>query len=75
MADIEDKEHLKSVREALELLPKEYQEIVVLRYIDDLSTEEIATIKKKSKNAVYILISRALKALREIIEKSKISLI
>jgi len=58
-------EHLRAhVRDALQDLDEEYRDIVVWRYIDELSIEEIVEISGKSSNAIYVTIHRALKKLR-----------
>lgn len=53
-------EHLKKLR-------REYSEVLVLKFMDDLSNEEIAVVLAKSTGAVRVLIHRALKSLEEII--------
>lgn len=50
-------------------LKEEYREVLVLKYIDDLSTEEISEILHKNAGAVRTQLSRALSALREILPK------
>ena len=44
----------------------EHREIIVLKYLDQLSHKEIAEIMDKSEQAVRALLHRALKALKEI---------
>ena len=66
---INNQEELRLVRNAIKKLKKDFQEILVLRYIDDLSIEEIAHIIQKSKNAIYVTISRAVKELKIILQK------
>ena len=51
-------------KQALSNLKDDYQEIIVLRYLDDLSVSEIAKIVDKSENAVRVTLHRALKALK-----------
>ncbi|PIR55258.1 hypothetical protein COU74_02550 [Candidatus Peregrinibacteria bacterium CG10_big_fil_rev_8_21_14_0_10_36_19] len=46
-------------------LPKEYSEIIKLRYLDELSPGEISKIIKKSENAVSVRINRALQKLKK----------
>ena len=71
------KEGLEKMQEAtalvkkLKLLKDEYREVLTLRYIDELAPGEIAEILNKSGISVRVLIHRALKALKKIIEKSK----
>lgn len=52
------------VRKALLYLPEEQQEVVVLKYINDLSNREIAEKTGKSEQAVRQMQCRALKKLR-----------
>ena len=52
------------VKQALSNLKDGYQEVIVLRYLDDLSVPEIAKIMKKSEGAVRVTLHRALKALK-----------
>lgn len=49
-------------------LKPEYQEVLLLRYVEDLSIEEIADIIQKDKNNVRVLLHRALNKLKEITE-------
>ena len=46
-------------------LKDEYREVLVLRYIDELSMSEIAGVLDKSKGNIRVLVFRALKTLRE----------
>jgi len=50
-------------------LKDEYREIIILRFIEELSISEIAKILSKSKGNIRILTYRALKALRELMEQ------
>ena len=60
--------HLEG-NEALRLIAavdKKYQDVIIMRYIDDMSPREIADIIKESENAVSVRIHRGLKKVREI---------
>lgn len=57
------------VEQALKSLKDDYRELVILKYIEGLSTVEIARITDKSKGAVRVTLHRALNALREEMEK------
>ena len=48
---------------------QEYQEVIVWRYIDDLSVPEIAKMLNKSEEAVRVTIHRAMKALKAKLER------
>ncbi|MBU2474706.1 RNA polymerase sigma factor [Patescibacteria group bacterium] len=50
-------------------LKDEYKEIIILRFINELSIKEIAQITEKSQGNIRTLIHRALKALRELMEE------
>ena len=56
---------MRQIEEALKSLKDEYRELVILRYIEGLSTGEIARILDKRKGAVRVTLHRALAALRE----------
>jgi RNA polymerase sigma-70 factor (ECF subfamily) len=49
-------------------LPSAQREVITLRYADDLSTEEIATVTGRSRGAVRILVHRAKSRLRHSLE-------
>jgi len=54
------------IRRALASLRPEARELLVMRYIDDLSIEEIAETTGKNKNAVYVALHRGVKELKTI---------
>lgn len=53
------------LREAISRLNKNHREVLILRFIVGLSTQEVAEVLGKSRTAVYSLIARAMIALRE----------
>ena len=53
------------VAKALGDINDSYREVIVLHYLDDLKTPEIAKIINKSDGTVRVLLHRALNALRE----------
>lgn len=59
------------VRAGLDQLKDEYREVIVLKYLNELDTAEIAKILDKSKGNVRVLLYRALSALRSILEKKQ----
>lgn len=59
---------LEQVKFALSNINQDYQEVIVWRYLDQLSTSEIAKILDKSEGAVRVMLHRALKELRENME-------
>ena len=54
-----------AVREALQLVSPSEQEVLILKFMNELSTKEIANMLNKSEVAVRQLQSRGLKSLRE----------
>ena len=56
--DISSKDCLKKIRDCLKALPMKYEEILVLRFIEEKTYEEIMDILKKPKGTVATLISR-----------------
>lgn len=67
--EINSQEELREVRGAIDLLEKDFRDVLVMRYVDGLSIDEIAEITQKSKNAVYITISRGIKELKQWMNK------
>jgi RNA polymerase sigma-70 factor (ECF subfamily) len=61
----------EALLKALDQLKDEYREIIVMRYIEDLSTSEIASILEKNKGAVRVSQHRALEALKKILATDK----
>ncbi len=66
--EINSQEELRMVRDAVCRLKKDFRDVVVLRYVDGFSIEEIASITQKSKNAIYITLSRSIKELQHILK-------
>lgn len=60
---------LGRIKEKLFCLKDEYREVIVLKYIDGLEPKEIAAILQKSKGNVNVLSHRAVKALKDLIDK------
>lgn len=64
---------VEALSTALAKLKGDYRQILVLKYINDLSNEEIAQVMDRSRSALRILQFRALKNLRQILENMGIS--
>ncbi len=58
---------IKLIESKLLELKDEYQEVIILRYVDELSISEISEIMEKPKGNVRVLLHRSLKALRELL--------
>jgi len=55
---------INQVKKAISSLKNEHQDVIVLRYLDDLSHKEISQIIGKSEGAVRVLVHRAVKDLK-----------
>jgi RNA polymerase sigma-70 factor (ECF subfamily) len=66
---VAEKEEAVRLRLALRALPEEYQDLLILRFVEDLPHTEIAGIMKKSAVALRAMQYRALKALAEQLER------
>lgn len=64
LADISKKEEIRELINSLEQIKDEYREVVILRYVEDLPTIEIAEITGKTNGSVRVLLHRAVKALK-----------
>lgn len=58
----------EQILKALKKLKDNYQEVVILRYLQELSTKETAQIMDKSRSSVRVTLHRAVKKLRKILE-------
>jgi RNA polymerase sigma-70 factor (ECF subfamily) len=63
------KEELFEIKNCLAQLNEDYQNVIIWRYLENLSIKEIAKMMEKSKGAVRVMLHRALKELREKMEK------
>lgn len=59
-----------SLAQALERLPADYREVLLLRHLEDLSYEQIGERMQRSVGAVRMLWVRALAALREAVKQN-----
>lgn len=63
---------LSVVETRLPQLKDEYREVIVMRYINELSISEIADILGKPKGSVRVLVFRAINALKELVNEKKV---
>ncbi len=59
------KQELEQVYIKLKEIKKEYQDVLLLHYVEDLKISEIADVLNKKENTVRVLLHRALKVLKE----------
>jgi len=57
----------EAVLKSLEKLPEDTRELLIWRYIDELSIGEIAELSGKTKNAVYVALHRALRETQKLL--------
>jgi len=71
--DLEKKIYLDSQMEKIKIalanINSDYQDVILMRYVDGLSIGEIASALNKSESAVRVSIHRALNSLRKELEK------
>lgn len=66
-SDIDKNIDLQVLLEHLKKMKAEYQEVLALRYIEDLSIDDIAQIMQKDKNNIRVLLHRSLNKLKALI--------
>lgn len=66
---LDSKKEFEKAKNALKQLKPEQQDVIIMRYIEEMSPKEIALALKKSPTAIRIIQHRALKSLRQILEK------
>jgi len=71
LSQITRKQDIEELRLALSSLKDEYQEILILRYVEDLDMKEIAEITGRSEGALRVQIHRATKALEKVMRMRK----
>ncbi len=66
LMELQEKERLLR---AIRTLPDDRQQLLILKFVDDLSNAEIAVIMRRSEGAIKSLYHRTLLALRDALEK------
>jgi RNA polymerase sigma-70 factor, ECF subfamily len=56
-------DELREVRHAIERMPDDRRQVILLRFVDELSTEEIADVLDRTPGAVRVLLHRSLRDL------------
>lgn len=69
---LERKEDASILYRALANIREEYKEVLLLRYIDGMSPEEIAKVLKKGQKQVYNLLSRGKAALKKELQSKEL---
>ena len=68
LANLNKKEEIEDLKESLSFLKDDYQEILIFRYVEDLTMAEIADITGKKEGALRVQIHRAVKSLEKVVK-------
>lgn len=68
LSQVEQSQEVEIILKALHKLKNQYQELIVFRYIDELSISEISQILGKKQTNVRVSLHRAIKTLKKTIE-------
>ncbi|MBI3291006.1 RNA polymerase sigma factor [Candidatus Falkowbacteria bacterium] len=69
LSRIETEFEMKNIELVLRQMKDEYREIIILRYIEEFSISEIAKILNKSKGSVRVLLHRALRVAKDLLNE------
>jgi len=69
---IQEKEINEIIKKSIKNLPTDQQEVIILKFINDMTNKEIANLMDRSEEAVRQLQCRALKKLRQTLKELKI---
>lgn len=65
--DLGLKMEMEKVRRAIQKLKPEYQDVIIMRFVEDIPIKETAAFLEKSEGAIKLLQHRAIKELRKIL--------
>ena len=65
-----DSSDMELIKKGLARLNSDYQDVIILHYIEDMAVSEIAANLEKSEGAVRVMLHRALASLRGEVEKA-----
>lgn len=65
LSNLGKKERRQTVQQAIRKLPHKYQEVIILRFIEEMSYKEISKIVNKSDGAIRVMVHRAIKQLKK----------
>jgi RNA polymerase sigma-70 factor (ECF subfamily) len=69
LEEIQLNSDIEEVKKALQNLKDEYREVIVLKYVEEMSIGEIANILGKTNGAVRVLAHRAIQMLKEAVQE------
>ncbi|MEK7582885.1 MAG: RNA polymerase sigma factor [Patescibacteria group bacterium] len=65
---LEQQWEMREVKEKLDLIPENYREVIVMKYVDDLSIKEIASVMETTENNISVRLHRAIEKLKSLYE-------
>ncbi len=68
--DIDIEYDIEKIKQALVKLPEIYKDIIIMKFIDELTNKEISLVLNKEEGNIRVLSSRALKKLRQLLNKN-----
>jgi len=68
---LESAEERLAIEQALDRLPFDYRQVLLLKYVEDMPVSEICQITHRSPKSIEGLLSRARKALRDLLRESR----
>jgi len=69
---IEKRQEVEYLLSAIRKLPQDRQQLIILKYVENMSNREVGIIMKKSEGAIKSLYHRTLKELRKYVDKDEI---
>ena len=70
LSQIEAGFEMKNIEKVLRQMKDDYREIIILRFLEELSISEIAKILDKSKGSIRVILHRALKVARQLLDQN-----
>ena len=61
---------LNKIKDAIKQLNEDQQNVLIMRFVEDLSYEEISAVLDKSEGAIRLIQHRAIQSLKQIINKN-----
>ncbi len=69
--DIELRIRIERVMKEIKNLKQDYQDVLIMRFVEDLSIKEVAAAVEKSEGAVKLMQHRAIKELKKVFDESE----
>ena len=70
-ADLDAKFTVEEVKRALHKLKPEYQDVIIMRFVEDYSLKDTAKALEKSEGAIKLMQHRAIKQLQSLLKKTQ----